>query len=108
MEVSELQNQLEGIELKKNTKNKILKVIDWKVNDGIKEVLLRFDQLEKRFEAIDRRFEAVDRRFEVVDRRFEAVDRRFDEMDKHFTAQFILMRWMFGVLAAIVIAALFK
>jgi len=100
MEVSELQKQLDGIELKKDTKNSLLKVIDWKVNDVLRDVHLRFDQMEKRFDAIDRRFEAVDRRFELV-------DRRFDEMDKRFTAQFVLMRWMIGILAAIMVAAMF-
>lgn len=80
MEVSELQKQLSGIELKKNTKYRLLKVIDLKVNDGIKDVLVKLDDMERRFE------------------------KRFENIDK----QFVMTRWMIGILAAIMIAALFK
>ena len=80
MEVSELQKQLSGIELKRNTKYRLLKVIDLKVNDGIKDVLIKLDDMERRFE------------------------KRFENIDK----QFVMTRWMIGILAAIMIAALFK
>jgi len=55
-----------------------------------REMIARFEAMDKRFEAMNERFEAVDKHFEVVEKRFEALqremDRRFEAVDRRFEA----------------------
>jgi flagellar capping protein FliD len=112
MDVATLQRQFETINVNRQTKKGILTIIDLKVNSEMKEVVMRIDSMEKRFdqrfEAVEQRFEVVDRRFDEMekrfDQRFEAVDRRFDEMGERFSAQFSMLKWMIGILAAMMSA----
>lgn len=90
MDVSVLQRQLDTVNVNRQTKKGILTVIDLKVNSEMKEVIMRIDNMEKRF----------DQRFEAIDRRFETIDHRFDSMEKHFSTQFSMLKWMIGILAA--------
>jgi len=105
MDVSVLQSQLDAINVNRQTKQGILTVIDLKVNSEMKEVLMKIDSLEKR---MDQRFELVDQRFEAMEQRFgqrfEVVDRRFDEMEQRFSTQFSMLKWMIGILAAMMSA----
>jgi len=94
MDVSVLQHQLDTINVNRQTKKGILTVIDLKVNSEMKEVIVRIDNMEKRFEIVDHRFDQMEKRF----------DQRFDEMEKRFSAQFSMLKWMIGILAAMMSA----
>ena len=89
MDVSVLQHQLDTITVNKRTKEGILTVIDLKVNSEMKEVIMKIDNMEKRF-----------------DQRFEAIGQRFDEIEKRFSSQFAMLKWMIGILAAMMSAVM--
>ena len=74
----------------------------------------RFEQVDKRFEEIightDRRFEQVDKRFEEMightDKRFEQVDKRFEDMRYSLDRQVSTLRWSFGIITTLILAAM--
>jgi hypothetical protein len=70
-----------------------------KFDEFRREVLQRFEHVERRFEHVERRFDEIDRRFERVDERFIAV------LEKVSDVQSNLMKWSFvfwcGAVAAI-------
>jgi hypothetical protein len=55
----------------------------------MKEVIMKIDNMEKRFDQL-----------------FEAIGQRFDEIEKRFSSQFSMLKWMIGILAAMMSAVM--
>ncbi|WP_409075767.1 hypothetical protein ACF2G4_07280 [Pantoea sp. C3] len=41
-----------------------------------KEVIQRFDNIDKRFDAIDKKFDTIDKKFDAIDKKFDALNNR--------------------------------
>lgn len=44
----------------------------------------RFDGLEQRFDRLELRFEGLERRFDGLEKRFDGLEKRFDGLEKRF------------------------
>ena len=56
------------------------------LEDALRPINGKFDNIEARFEAIDSKFDAIDDRFDAIDTRFEAIDSKFEAIDSKFEA----------------------
>ncbi|MFC2992553.1 hypothetical protein [Halomonas tibetensis] len=79
------------------------------MREGFAQMDKRFTLAEKRHEELRRdmlaRFEQVDKRFEQVDKRFEQVDSRFDEMLRRHDRHFLWLIGFITTVGGLVIAA---
>lgn len=41
-----------------------------------KEVIQKFDNIDKKFDAIDKKFDAIDKKFDAIDKKFDALNNR--------------------------------
>jgi hypothetical protein len=55
-----------------------------KFDEFARDVLARFDGMDRRFDDIDRRFTGIDHRFTAIDHHFAGIDRRFADIDRRF------------------------
>ena len=46
-----------------------------------KEVIQKFDNIDKRFDSIDKKFDAIDKKFDAIDKKFDAIDKKFDALN---------------------------
>lgn len=50
----------------------------------IKEMNLRFENVDNRFESVEKRFEMMDRRFEMVEKRFASMENQLQRLSQIF------------------------
>lgn len=54
------------------------------LDEKLKPIDFRFDQMEQRFDRMDQRLIYMDRRLDKVEKRLDDVDKRFEQIDKRF------------------------
>lgn len=54
------------------------------LDEKLKPIDFRFDQMEQRFDRMDQRLIYMDKRLDKVEKRLDDVDKRFEQIDKRF------------------------
>lgn len=54
------------------------------LDEKLKPIDFRFDQMEQRFDRMDQRLIYMDKRLDKVENRLDDVDKRFEQIDKRF------------------------
>ena len=83
-------------------------------DESLKTMNARFEQVDKRFEQVDKRFEQMredmNKRFDESRQdmlaRFEQVDKRFEDMRYSLDRQVSTLRWSFGIITTLILAAM--
>jgi len=134
--ISTIANYAEQLQLPQ--KNVLLKIIDLKVDNEMKDVQQSIRHLEERtdnkfkqmiaesdakfkqmiaesnakFAQVLEKFKAVDLRFDAleksIDIRFDSVDKRFNSLEKSIDKRFNMLLWLFGAFCTVVTAGFFK